>query len=663
MIRSLLAMLLCFVASIGFAQNPAAPTGYAWSPNIGKPPALLPLTVNGYGTLAVGTYDVATVPYGDNWQCPAVGAFTSVTLTKPAEISVMPRFPATEPSAGFVILLRGPYNSGALEADRGAWRISGMPYGIDRGRASMPVYTHSGARYDRYGRNGYLWIPGGFFPVPDVSGTLAAWGPKKIGSEDRMPLTPCATGPDVTLLSSIPANATVWIAYAVVDMLGRETPISDPIQIVNPHAAPVFIHVRRAYDIKPGACGYRVYAGTTAEDLHRQPVLNYVGSPDKFLWPLHLQQFVLHDLRTDTPGPCPSETVSSLLNKPQQDVLEEKNTIKQLAKNYDLYCPFLLHYNPANFEREIIGKTTYTHKTTFNDQPLESDIPMLVVQNFRDHIHGMKFVSNAAYAGCVTNDYNGGQAFGNTLERCTFHLSALECVGVLIDERSSSTVGNHTASEMRFKECSISATIPVKTEGDQTAKIRFMENCEFSGGSHTRYPADTVGLVYAACSNHIFFNDVAGINGAYRSLVCSCAPLGQPNITVSDFFVDTGCPVYATFAGYPGGKVSFVRGERINARLPFARLVEAPVAIDATVVTNNVIMTGGMSSVSFMLNQLAIDSDRPFGEVVAPTEASWAAMGLPLEYASPGNPAYFDFRKKRGMRYTYGADVTGSVAP
>lgn len=660
MIRSLVVLfaLAAGILVLPDAQAiPVAPAGYTWSANITKPAPVTPVNdflkgVYGgrtiYSQLAPGNYDVATVPFSDNWSCPAAGAYKSIKLAKSSNISVMAKFPKDEPSCGHLILIRGPYADGAAESDRSFWMANSMPGGMVRPKLSFPVYAHSGARYDRYGVNGYRWTEFGGYPIPPL-GIGQAWGAKKLYAADRMPITPCVTAPDVTILSSIP-SPPILVAYSIVDMLGRETPISDPVALdacLFPSFGSVGI-VSRNGAAPMGSCGFHVYAGTSATDLHRQPVLNCIGHDDQYLWPLWLQQFLIHDLRTDTPVPEPSATVSSLLNQPQCQVVAGLNTIVQTSKNYGLYCPFILHYDPANFGRDFTGKATYTHKTDYPGQT-ETAIPMLLIQNQRDRPRCMSFVSDKAIAGAAVNDYSGGQAFGTILERCSFQMLAWDSYGFIVDERSSWQFGGHIASETQFRDCRIIGAIPVKIEGNQSAKFRFF-NCEFGAlGGNTSYPADTVGIGYIQTGCQVRYEGVEGVNGAFRSLVCLCPTEGPSNVSVTDCFCDGGCPVYFTFAGYLGGKATLNNGN-INAVLPWARLVEAPSSLGAIVKLNDAGINPYVSSFSAQLNQLAIESDVPFGEVVAPTESSWLANGLLMQWGT-------DFSKKKQLRYTSGFSI------
>ena len=119
--------------------------GYFWGPKLKNPTALVVNEVRGWLNLAEGNYDVTTLPVGDNWAVPDVNqcAFTSVKMTGRGCISIRPRFPVNEPSAGFLYVIRGPYADGTPVENRGNWQISSYPSGLVNGRISMPVFSHN----------------------------------------------------------------------------------------------------------------------------------------------------------------------------------------------------------------------------------------------------------------------------------------------------------------------------------------------------------------------------------------------------------------------------------------------------------------------------------------------------------------------------------------
>lgn len=190
------------------------PAGYWWSPKVKDPLPLQLCSREGHASLVPGLYDFATLPIGDNWTVAKDGAYTSIKLNSVSGIGIMPRFPVKEPSSGFLMVKRGPYASADVqEKDRGAWEISCLPGGMVYRRASIPAYGHSGARYDRWNTNGYLWGGEGYYPTLDTPywGTGKALGPKKFGKKSRVEIQPSQVGPDLTILSCIP-NVTIYMS-------------------------------------------------------------------------------------------------------------------------------------------------------------------------------------------------------------------------------------------------------------------------------------------------------------------------------------------------------------------------------------------------------------------------------------------------------------------
>lgn len=651
------------------------PPGYYWGPKLQTPGQLINLGGQSWPALQPGYYDFATMPVGDNLSIAKDSAITQVVLDKACDVSIMPRFRYNEPSCGFVIVKRGPYPDATTpEANRGVWKLNGIGSGLVRGRVFAPIYAHSGARYGRYNVNGYPWVGEGFFPSIDDpwwNNNAAPVGPKLFWKNEREPVVPAAQGPDITVLSAV-ENRNVYVSITFVDMFGRETSPSTPLMIpAIPNGGNRWITAGRNYPALMGTCGVYVYAGYSPDTMTRQPVLDYIGSQNKYLWPLWLNQYLLHKIENTGIYPVapPPYGVGSVINWPQKQIVDKKKVIVYAQDNYDLYCPIILDYDYQNFGR-ILGNAnkncTFTHKSTFIDgRPLQTDIPMVLFQNQKDRLCDATFISNTALVGVAFSDFSGGQAFSPEIERCKFFLYGQETCGILVDECSSVWNGNHTASEARIKNSWFTATIPVKMEGNQTAKNRFTEMCEFWGTGLTRYPADTA-VFYLGSPNDFDFMEVAGLGGTFRSIVTMVGYSGQPRFTLSEFFIDQGCPVYVTFSSYQGGTAQFLGGERINTHSQtWARMAEAPHALNANVVFDGVRIIDQTSSIGFNLNQLSIYSDNPFVEVVAPSEEYWLSKGMGLEYPAPGatdNGAYYDFRRKRTSRYAMGyTDLPNSI--
>lgn len=652
------------------------PSGYWWSPKIPAPAQLKPMFRYFWGVMSPGYYDCATVPIGDNWSLATGGAFTTVRIDSSCDVSYNARFPQNEPSAGYFMIQRGPYASPEVaEAQRGAWRINCSPAGLVFRRLSAPVYGHTGSRFDRYNTNGYAWLGEGFYPTIDSGywnkGTPV--GPKKFYKQERILVTPSQLGPDITILSNV-QNRPVYISITIVDMLGRETNPSPALMVdyTQPSAGGSYIGVYRDYDVPMGSCGFYLYAGYSPDTMTRQPVLNYVGSTPKYMWPIWLQQFILHDIVNTgiKPKPPTVDGVASVLCSPQKQYVDGKMVITYNESEYNLYCPFILRYDSSKFGR-ILGNHNKTcifkHQSKWLDgRPIMTDIPLLYIQNQRDKIYDASFQSDTALVGVTFSDWSGGQGFSDTIERCGFYLAGEDTYGFLVDNRCSMWEGNHTASETRIKECQFVATIPVKVEGNQTAKIRFTNMCGFYATGNTRYKANTVGIVYACSPNDFDFMDVEGVNGAFRSIV-GCHPMaGDTRVTISEFFIDQGCPVYASISSYQPSTVQFIGGERINAHSQdWARLVEAPTALGAVVKFDGVRITGQASAISFQLNQLSLNLDSPLAELIIPNDSVWLQRGLQFEYPAPNakdNGAYYNFKDKRTLRFTANyADVNDSI--
>lgn len=650
--------------------------GYSWGPKLTKPKKLDYNGGEGWIKLPTGNYDVISVPIGDNWNIPDpdLCASTSVKLDGHNCIAIRPRFPVNEPSAGWLFVIRGPYADGTPVENRGKWKMSALPSGMVAGRVSMPVFSHCGSRVGRYYWNGIPWCGEGYFAQLDSN-----WwgrnpiGPKLLWTNNRASIVPCQTAPDVTIINSL-RKEKVYVSITKVDMFGRETEMSDPIEIDVPDNG-YRITLSRRYDTEIGTCGFFLYAGTSPDNMHRQPILDREGATPKYLWPLHLQQYTLHYLKETNIRHVapPSYGIASIIPKPLKDVVDGKTVIEFDRDSYDLYCPIILPYNVEQINKNgrIFGAgnrhCTFNHKTTYGNAQLVSDIPMVLIQNQRDDIRNCTLKSNHAYAGITSSDWSGGQAFKNEIDSCNIEINSPESIAFLVDSLSAMWGGNHTMSECRIRKTILSATIPVLVEGNQTAKNSFVDMCSFFPTGSTRYLADTAAI-YSSTPNDIDIIDAEGIYGTHRAIVCACCYTGQARITIENFFVDIGALVYAVFATHSGGEITFKDGERINFHSQnWARCAEAPHALWSTFRANGVRIVDRTTAISFQLNQLSLDLDFDVSEFISPTQEFWLSKGLPLEYPAPGaieNGAYYDFRRRKVKSYTSGfSDVPDSIVP
>lgn len=632
--------------------------GYYWGPKIWKPQQLRFTGIQSYYSFEPGIYDIITTPFGDNWAIhePNSCNYTTVTLTSKASFSFLPMFDKDEPSCGFLICIRGPYTDGTPVEQRGKWRINNNPDGMIFGRLSVPVYTHSGARNGRYIVNGYGWA--GEWMHPDINSNY--WGRNPVGpklqySNSRAEIK-IPKAPKVTKISALKMGA-YYVAISKLDMFGRESELSEPL-LVNITADAQFMVVRRDYDVEIGACGFYLYLGTSPDNLHRQPILNTIDARPKFVWPIQLQQFYIHEFHETNIKHVvpPSYGIASIITKPLKDIVDGKTDIIFEKDSYDLYCPFMLPWNPSKFGRRIGfsgKKCKFTHKTNYGDAKLIGDIPLLYIQNQADEVANATFQSSSATCGVTFSDWSGGQAFSNALTNCVFSIGSEDSYGLLIEDTSSIWWGNHTVSELEIKGCFFYATIPVKIEGNQSAKIRFMDMCTFHSHGNTQYRSDTA-IIYACCPNQISFKQIEGINGDFRTIICAASYAGQTNVILEDLYCDQGCNVYITMAAYTGAKVIFRSGERINSHSQtWIRMVEAPTALNSQVKFDDLYLSDQLSCISFQLNGLALNLDSPIAEIVCPSIDFWVAKGLSGSYGDSTSPIYHDFMKRRIKDYSF----------
>lgn len=650
--------------------------GYSWGPKLTKPGKLAINGIDGWVKLDAGNYDVITIPVGDNWHIadPDLCAYSTVKMNGMGCISIRPRFPVNEPSAGYLFAMRGPYQDGVEVEKRGDWKLSSLPAGMVNGRVSMPVWSHNGARSGRYYWNGMPWCGNGYFPELNSN-----WwgrnpiGPKMLWTNTRAAIVPCQNAPDITIINNLP-KGKIYVSITKVDMFGRETEMSDPVEIdiVNDGSR---VTLSRRYDTEVGTSGFYLYAGKTPDNMHRQPVLNREGMAPKYVWPLHLQQYTLHDFKETNIRHVapPSYGIASIIPKPLKDVVDGKTVIEFDRDSYDIYCPIMLPYNVAQIQKNgrIFGAgnrhCTFVHKTTYGNAQLVSDIPMVLIQNQRDDLKNCTFRSNHAYAGVTFSDWSGGQNFKNEIDLCNFEIYGEDSTGFLVDDSCTIWWGNHSVSETRIKRTMFVATTPVLIEGNQSAKISFVDMCSFIPNGNTRYLADTAAI-YSATPNDIDVIDCEGINGTHRAIACACCYSGPARISIENFFVDAGANVYAVFATHSGGEIIFKDGERINFHSQnWIRCAEAPNALWSTFRSNGVRIVDRTTAISFQLNQLSLDLDFNLSEFIAPTEEFWLSKGRVLEYPAPGNTtssAYYDFRRRKVKGYTSGfSDAPDSILP
>lgn len=183
--------------------------------------------------------------------------------------------------------------------------------------------------------------------------------------------------------------------------------------------------------------------------------------------------------------------------------------------------------------------------------------PAVHVQNQKSVWEGLDLAAplGVCSAGVTWSDWSGGQGFGTVLERCTVDVPAAsperptqgvrvawECVG-----------GNgHSASELKFKDCYLGATVPVFLEHNQTADVVGERLFAANFNASRRAPCFWLDAP-------VTFNFRGGIYCQSSGTVFS---LGWgPKVVVEDVFVDQPFVSLIDCANHQPGEVHLVHGK------------------------------------------------------------------------------------------------------
>jgi hypothetical protein len=670
-------MLATFVLAVwGFLLFPGSepqtrlplPAGYIWSKQLSKPDPLRLIDRTSYQSPG-GWFDYCVTTVGDNWSISRPSPVVRVYQHRGSNVSL--RFPASsqEPSCGWLIWRRGPYEEGAPEARRPRWVVGCPENAGPHPMVSMPIITHHGGDFQRWQYNGWVFQEAPGFTQDGPDGKYyrprEPVGPLQLDGKSRVTLPTPAHGPHVTLLSRVP-NQPLYVAYCWVDMLGRESELSELIvcpPIVGESQLGTTLQLSRPCQPPQGACAVHVYAGTNPKRLHRQRVLNHQDAPANDLWPLHLTRYYLQALDAETESPAPG-ICQSILNPIQQDLEAGLLSIQREGK-YELYCPLILSYDPNHFGR-ILGSSArrcaLTHAPRYQERRIVGAVPAVLLLNQHDRIVNYAVESETAYACIATSDFSGGQSFSNQLIGCSFRSTADDAYGLLVDDSSSAAWGGHTASEMLIRNTSLSAARPVKLEGNQTAKIRFDDRCAFHCTGKSRYLNEVCALeIFTA--NSVVFDVIEGVNGlnSFRAFCGMYSNAGTPIVRIRDVFIDHGCSVLFAYGPNTGGVVELTDGDKVGVYAPdrqWFRLAECPNSNNSRLKIRGLNFPASSTVLSYNLNQLALDLDAPIAELVTPTVADWLARGLLVKFADK------DWGKRPGGTYAYGwENLPNTVSP
>jgi hypothetical protein len=606
-----------------------------------------------------GLYDYLVQIVGDNWCVSSCTGYATIHQFAGATVAVRFGSDVQDQSCGWLVWRRGPYVDGTSEHERGSWKV-GCPQ--DAGAwptVSMPIITHHGGDFRRYWTNGWVYIEATGFskdgPYGQFYRRTQAIGPLRLDGTRKALPDPPGFAPDLTLLSTVP-NTKGWAAFCWVDQFGRESQLSDLVS-----CPPITgmkttcVELGRPCQPPQGACWVHLYYGPDGRSLRRVPVLSRVGSSDQYEWPLHLTRYYIHQLRADGPTPQPVAACQSWLN-PIQTAVETGQTIINKPGTWQLYCPLILSYDPQRFGR-VVGDTNARLKLV---QAGTFPSPTVIFLNQRDRLLNLDVVATAACAAIAPSDFSGGQAFSNELIGCTFQNKSRDGYGLVVDEQSSLTWGNHTASELLARHCTFTAARPIKLEGRQTAKLRFDDRTTLNCTGPTRHPNEVCALEIFV-PNTVIFDGIEGVNGLnnFRSFLGLYSNEGAPTVYISDLFIDHGCSVICAYGPNSGGVVEFSRGDKVGiygADRSWFRLAECPNSLTAKLKSRGLQFSENGSILAYNLNSFAADLDRPIKEVVSPSQEDWTSRGLPLRFAGK------DWTRPTVRNWIYGInDLTDSI--
>lgn len=332
-----------------------------------------------------------------------------------------------------------------------------------------------------------------------------------------------------------------------------------------------------------GTIGYHVYVRFNPTDpWQRVPAPHCYEDPvrpDDWLFQWWDNQPRLTKLAPNAPTHQAAAPPQSRLNELQLKLKNENGDIVIPAgllgqKFYDCYCPVVDEYGPGNnkgfrkISSEGGGKWKLVQQVS---QSGHSYWPMLVVLNqystWEDVVvQGTKGSSAAlAYSG-----WSGGQAFGNTFNRCSFGCNgnpAGVTHGMLISDRCSRWPGDHTASEQLYEDCKFAGEVGIGHESNQAANNRF--NHTYVNGYGDRRGS----AIWSASPNVVNFT-----GGLYCDSVSGVLIRNgwHTHLYIQDIWVDQGFDHFVD--SNTNGSVSIeLDGGKLNAwgvNPNFARLVE-----------------------------------------------------------------------------------------
>ena len=305
--------------------------------------------------------------------------------------------------------------------------------------------------------------------------------------------------PPVVVVSNIPTNI-VEVAYCYVTEKGL-TQMSDPLDVTvpawpgGPLPADTFVLSCFTQDEPPmGAMGIRWYVrsaggsrnawqAVVSPDCHK-PVPDHANHND-WIFPIsenkhELWRVIENAWTTFTPAIEPKSWLSSL----QVAMLDQAGNI-EVDEDYEISCPIIHNFWTMGQQTTFrgIAAKVGTFKVTVRHSPdTPTYWPVWVNVSAYTTLKGLQLEASNSYcsAGLAFNGWGSG-SFGNEFENCRFNLRNAEGDGQPLERLRFSMkitwncvgTGGHTASELKFRQCSFTGSNPIFIENPQSANIVF----------------------------------------------------------------------------------------------------------------------------------------------------------------------------------------------
>jgi len=338
-----------------------------------------------------------------------------------------------------------------------------------------------------------------------------------------------------------------------------------------------------------GTVGYHLYCRGEDETTWRRvpspECYSTPSTPDDWLFPWWLRQikilrsalrtYPIHSLAAN-----PQSNLTSLQVRLRDEV---GDVVVDPGEVFNVTCPVIDEYGEEGTGTIGGGKHKFGRKIRAADWGKWEIIqhpgagghrswPVVGVFNSYSRWYGAKI---QAYGGdaLATSDYSGGQSIGNQFHECEFRAQAYPsgnvACGVRIDARSTvnwSGHTDHTASELLFRDCEFSGSVPLWIAGNQTANIRFERMHASAYGYNTQS-----SLAYIECPNPIKFTggiyaDAYLVNQPQtnqRGVIFRCSTY-HASLQIDDIWIDQA---FVRFVEANGVSVQLkLTGGKLNVR-------------------------------------------------------------------------------------------------